>query len=65
MNSLDTEFHRRFVAHVDEAISNNSGAILSGTLDHLEYKRISGYIKALSDVKEWCGDIEKSMNEGK
>lgn len=65
MNSLDTEFHRRLVRKLSEQISERTVSLTSGALDHSEYKRICGNIKALNDVLEWAAEIESEMNEGK
>ncbi len=65
MNSLDTEFHRRLAKRVSEEIQGRTVSLTSGALDHPEYKRICGNIKALTDVLEWAAEIESDMNGGK
>lgn len=65
MNSLDTEFHRRLIRRIDEEAAHDVEGLLSGTMDHLDYKRVCGRIRALSDVKVWAEEIETQMNEGK
>ena len=65
MNSLDTEFHRRIAKRLEVAASEEMQALASGALDHLDYKRVCGRLKAIQDVAEWCDEIETAMNEGK
>ncbi len=65
MNPLDTEFHRRLAARLDEEIARESAGLISGALDHLSYMRTCGRIKALMNAKEWCEAIESEMNQGK
>lgn len=62
---LDTEFHRRIARRLDEELDRLTMSLRSGVLDHLEYKRVCGYIKGLSDVQDWCGEIEHNINQGK
>lgn len=65
MNSLDTEFHRRLAKRLNDELQERTVNLSSGALDHPEYKRICGNIKALKDVLEWATEIESLMNEGK
>ena len=65
MNPLDTEFHRRFHKQADEEIASILETLASGHLDHLEYKRVCGRLKAIQDAQAWCEEIETNMNEGK
>lgn len=65
MNSLDTEFHRRLLKRVSEEFESKAGNVLSGLLDEGSYKRETGYLRALTEVKDWCAEIEDNMKEGK
>ena len=65
MNPLDTEFHRRIAKRLDEEIEREDAVLRSGALEYPDYKRICGRIKALSDVKEFCDEIESAINQGK
>ena len=65
MSSLNTQFRQRLVKRVDEELTNQINALLLGHLEHPEYKRACGSIKALQDVKAWCDEIESEINEGK
>lgn len=65
MNPLDTEFHRRLSRKLGEELNDRTTKIVSGVLDHLDYKRESGYIRALKETIEWCAEIESDMNQGK
>lgn len=65
MNSLDTDFHRRLAKRLDEEAQAEVTNLATGYLDHLEYKRVCGRLKALQDVAGWCKEIESSINQGK
>ena len=65
MNSLDTDFHRRLKKKLDEEEAQQADYIIGGTLDLAEYKRQSGRINAIREVRDWCKEIESNMSQGK
>ncbi len=65
MNSLDTEFGRRLQKRLEEARVQQAGHILSGMMEHPDYKLAAGYWKALNDVATWCDEIDQQMRQGK
>lgn len=65
MNSLDTEFHRKLRQRLDEAQAGIAPSVLSGAMDHDEYKRQCGHLSALKQVGDWCDQIESDMRQGK
>ena len=40
-------------------------ALASGLLEHLDYKRVCGRLKAFQEVAELCQQIETDINQGK
>ena len=65
MSSLDTEFHRRLGNMLNDIISDEMRTLASGALEHLEYKRTCGRLKAFQEVVEICDQIETDINQGK
>ena len=65
MSSLDTEFHRRLASRLNEAMEDETRALASGLLEHLDYKRVCGRLKAFQEVAEMCQQIEDNINQGK
>ena len=65
MNSLDTDFHRRLDKRLDAMVAECLGRIATGVLEHPNYKRECGYLRALQDMKDEAAQIEQSMQEGK
>ena len=65
MSSLDTEFHRRLANMLKEITDGEMRSLASGALEHLEYKRTCGRLKAFQEVVELCDQIETDINQGK
>lgn len=65
MNPLDTEFHRRLKKRLEEDLTSRIENLSSGALDHLNYMRVCGAIRAIRDVLDICKETESDMNQGK
>ena len=50
---------------LNEVIADETRSLASGLLDHLDYKRICGRLKAFQEVAEMCDQIEDNINQGK
>lgn len=64
-NPLDTDFHRRVAKRLKQETDEEMARLASGALEYHDYKTKCGRIKALSDVAEWCEQIESDMNQGR
>ncbi len=65
MSSLDTEFNRRLSRKLAEVEAQKLDQMRGGALDYDQYKQNSGYLMALSNIAEWCKQIEQDIAEGK
>lgn len=62
---IDTDFQRRLFKKLAEVEESKAQLILAGTMDDTTYKRETSYIRALSDVRDWCEEIQNDINQGK
>ena len=64
--SLNAHFSQRLRKKIEEIRGRKIDGMASGGLTSFEdYKRDTGYLKALDDVAAWCEQIESDLNEGK
>ena len=65
MNTLDTEFGRRLDKRLEDVLTDKVKQIITGHMEHGDYKHACGYVKAIKDVAILCEEIDKDMRQGK
>ena len=62
MPQINDQFHRELDRVVVEKLDNQMVQLAQGAAPTYEgYREIVGYLRALSDVRQWCDDLEAQM----
>ncbi len=64
MNHIDSAFHARLLAKIDERRQQTLARLETGAASLELYKRDAGYLAGLKDVVALADEIAHDMNQG-
>lgn len=63
MHPADLRLMRLLFKRIREEMEQRTAGVINGSVpDYAEYRSRCGYLRALSDVLEWCEDIERESD---